>query len=483
MKSRLIQLVALLSLVTFSINATAFEQSHPKASSNPLGQQSTGTYSGTTDSQMANLPESGTSQVNAISSGSAGGIGFPKTVKQINDRVDECQAEYKTAKGACTDANSTAGMNGSDKQQLMMGLAMVAQVGAQIAAAKGSAMACTLGAGLATTLQGLSMLKGGTCGKTRKACSNDCSTLQDDLRQTFRWADQQIVQSPPPPNVAELQSIRSAADTASYDVRGYLNRCDGYAANETSMAAQMAMLAGNAAQMAQCGNQTSDSPSSLAGMTPPNPSALASAAGDCSDPSFAATSIVCLCKSNPSDPMCANGTAGAGAATSGGLATGGVSTPGIGDPSNGDGTAVDTTPVGSKPQTGLAGGGGNGAGGGGPGGGGGGGLNPEGGDGTGASGINKDVITGQSGAGSGGLSAAGGGGGGGSMGRAGGGSGGGGSGFNLSKYLPKNMFKNRGLAGMTVPAQDGVTGPLGPSIWEKVHTRYEDKKSTLILDK
>lgn len=403
------------------------------------------------------------------------------SVGEIQSDIDKCKAaDDPKAKKACGDPNSSEGMSNSDKAMLMMGLAQVAQVGAQIAAAKGSSAACMLGNGLAGTLQTLSLLKAKACNKSRNSCLDTCSKVVEKLRNTETWATNQESLNPNDPLPKQLKPAIASAQPLA---RTTHDTCKSYESNELLMMVQMQQLAGSAAQMLNCAAQSSDSDSSGIVAAVPTPSQLTTAAGDCSDPSFAATSIVCICKSNPSDPLCGGGTATATAGT-GGLATGGVSSPGIGNPTDdGDGSLIDTSAVKSNPEGGKQVGGSGGGGGGGVAGGGGGGLNPDGGGYDGTSGINKDVITGQSGS-SGGLSAAGGGGGGGGIGRPGGGSGsGGGSGFNLSKYLPKNMFKNRGLAGMTVPAQDGVTGPLGPSIWEKVHTRYEDKKSGLILDK
>jgi hypothetical protein len=399
---------------------------------------------------------------------------------ELQSDVDKCKAaDDPKAKKACGDPNSSEGMSNSDKAMLMMGLAQVAQVGAQIAAAKGSSAACMLGNGLAGTLQTLSLLKAKACNKSRNSCLDTCSDVVEKLKNTKTWADKQESLNPNDPLPKQLMPLIEPAQSL---VRTTHDTCKGYESNEILMMVQMQQLAGSAAQMLNCAAQSSDGDNSGIVSAMPTPTQLTTAAGDCSDPSFAATSVVCICKSNPSDPLCGGGSVTATAGT-GGLATGGISSPGIGNPSDdGDGSLIDTSAVKSNPEGGKQVGGSGGSGGGGVASGGGG-LNPDGGGYDGTSGINKDVITGQSSS-SGGLSAAGGGGGVGGMGRPGGGSGsGGGSGFNLSKYLPKNMFKNRGLAGMTVPAQDGVTGPLGPSIWEKVHTRYEDKKSGLILDK
>jgi hypothetical protein len=38
---------------------------------------------------------------------------------------------------------------------------------------------------------------------------------------------------------------------------------------------------------------------------------------------------------------------------------------------------------------------------------------------------------------------------------------------------------------MSVPAKDGVTGPMGPSLWEKASRQYQEQvqKQNVILDK
>lgn len=45
----------------------------------------------------------------------------------------------------------------------------------------------------------------------------------------------------------------------------------------------------------------------------------------------------------------------------------------------------------------------------------------------------------------------------------------------LKEYLPEKT-PDRNIAGMSLYATDGLTGPLGPSIWEKVSARYQKVK-------
>ena len=408
---------------------------------------------------------------------------FPTQIPEVQDLEDSVSQLQGTAKGACTDSKSTKGMSSADKAMLMMGLASLADLGAQIAASKGSAAMCMLGTAASKTLQMLTMLKGKTCSKARTACDDAASKAISDLAATSKWAKAKQAEASQANDIVTRDSMKFLLEQVTESrrgINGFQGSCQGYGQNEGMMAMQMASLMQGANQMAQCASASSND-NALTGVDTPTPVALTNGSFDCSDPSVAATSPICFCQANPSNPSCSNGTLGATGVGAGGLAAGGIATPGLGSNAEDDGTMVATPGINAKTEAGKQVSGSGGGGGGGSSGGGGGGLNPEGGDGTAPSGINKDVITGQTGAGSGGLSA-GGGSGGGSYGRPGGGSsGGGGGGFNLSKYLPKNAYANRGLAGMTVPAQDGVTGPLGPTIWEKVHTRYEDKKSVLNL--
>ncbi len=201
---------------------------------------------------------------------------------------------------------------------------------------------------------------------------------------------------------------------------------------------------------------------------------------DCSNPANA-NNPLCVCTVNPKSAMCQRGEQfPSGIATSGGPQ--GPSSP-IGADSS---TASDGVPVGgfqgqAKSSSGSAtvdGGGGGFGGGGGrglqalSGGGGDGGPGP--------SGIPTSVIHG-TGGGSGSGAASGGGGGGatsgGGRGRAPAGEGG----FNLSSMLPRGAA--RGMAGMSVPARDGMTAPLGPSLFEKISSQYQMQKKFMREDR
>lgn len=206
--------------------------------------------------------------------------------------------------------------------------------------------------------------------------------------------------------------------------------------------------------------------------TPPPSGGTPPGSMDCSNPMLQ-SSPTCVCANNPADPVCT------------------ASSPGLGDGSfasdggyNGDTGLKDPVTIGfddeiAKEEAGGGGGSpsaGSSRGSGGMSGGSGAGALPP--EETGAEGqgpYNTDIMSGLAGgAGSG----------------AGGSYGRGGSGgdkglldsladkFNLKGFLPsKADFKNRGLAST---GADGITGPNGPSLFEKVSTRYLKKQSELL---
>ena len=267
-------------------------------------------------------------------------------------------------------------------------------------------------------------------------------------------------------------------------VRNYAakrSECNGYsmqAAQSTLQALAMGLTAGAASKCA-------DAYKAAAAATPP-----AVLAETCSgNPNYAAThTLECYCATNPGDAKCMDP---ALARNPGGLALpvagGGLNKNALtGDPgggTHGGGTASAPNP--GAPTTGAGGGGSTGGGGGGGMGGGGGGQQA-----TAASaeeqgapgGGNGGNVFGGFSAGQGGFS----------YGHANGGAAGGPGGIagamrslatklNLNGLLPKrNDYVNRAVAGMSVSAQDGVTGPNGPSIWEKVSRRYQIKKGDLL---
>ncbi len=206
---------------------------------------------------------------------------------------------------------------------------------------------------------------------------------------------------------------------------------------------------------------------------PPPGSSPPPQAYDCTNPMMASQPN-CICAANPADPVCT--------ASNGGLGDGGFSSVGEGSGAVDGGKDPEMfgfeDEIGREQASGGAGAaaqGSSGGGGGMNGGGGAGALPPEEMGGAGSGPYNTDIMGGLTGGGGGGSS----------FGRGGSGEGSGGGlldslaeKFNLKGFLPsKGDFKNRGLAsGMA----DGITGPNGPSLFEKVSSRYLKKQSELL---
>ncbi|RYZ74629.1 MAG: hypothetical protein EOP05_09115 [Proteobacteria bacterium] len=388
----------------------------------------------------------------------------------VSENWQKCVATFSTAKSACTDPNSSAGMSSSDSSSLTSQLLIASQLATSVGAASGSAQVCTIAAGLSAAMQVVTLLKGDACSSTRNKCENACGEFSQNAQN--RIAQLQITADSAAFNAAEIRDLTKKISTSQTQSK----TCDGYQAQTKNAALQYLLLANSLVTAYKCATDLS---SAVATATPVD---LTTSVSDCSNASFAATSLVCICQTTPSDPMCGTSATLSGF-TSAAVTSGSITTPSFASEEASDGTVVDTSAIGSRSQSGSA---TSGAGaGGGLGSSGGAGLIPGNqSDGTSNSGLDKNVITGTSGGGVAALAA-------GSSGsganqaaanQAGAGSGASG-GLDLKKYLPKALLKNRGLAGMNLPSVDGVTGPMGPSLWEKVSNRYQVVKPTLFQTK
>jgi hypothetical protein len=403
-------------------------------------------------------------------------------ISQLTPDAKDCGEKGKSAKLACATLSALTGL-GSTEGALLESILMSqlpALIGQMTAGGKSAAQQCKIQADINKLMTVVSTLKTGACLMTmnscRKQCGSDISTTEAKVKQ---------LEIDVKTNAALAEQLTTARRTLT-QVRRVENQCGGYKTNMAMMIAQAGLGIVNTLKSNKCADDFSD-PGAVVGIPTATPISLTGSNVDCSNPQFASTNMYCICKSTPNDSMCA-GFQNPNGGGPGGAGVGSVSqtTPGLSSGEANDGDLVDQSlidPSSKKSGSyGVEGGGGSG----GLGGGSGGGLLGGGdGEGGGGSGLDKNVITGTSGGGGGvsPLTAGGGGGGGKAGGGSGGGGSGGGGGFDFKKYLPKSLFKNRGLAGMSVPSTDGVTGPMGPTLWEKVTNRYQVKKSSLIQDK
>jgi hypothetical protein len=370
--------------------------------------------------------------------------------QQPGVEFQDCDDSHTDAQKSCTTQDMTAGMNPQQMQQAQQ-MQQQAQQANQNAAGGGnnSGQQCKNQADLSKILAGLSALKGGACTATVSDCKDTCKKYveQNDSKSDSKTRS----------NVSKAKR--------------FMKLCDAYAPNSTAAFAQAAGMLANMFMNQKCAEQSATAS--------PTPTAMQ----DCTNPTYAKTNIMCICQNDPKSAMCQAGQQfPTGLQTSNGNTGPGTPAYGTDTSTPSDGAALLGDGGKAKGASGSA-TTGEGGGGGGLQGGRGGAAANNGGDGGGygPSGINTGVITGTAnGGGAGAASAPGGGGG------AGGGGGGGrnrttASDFDLSKFLPKGKTKNYG--GQSITAKDGITGPMGPSIWEKVSNQYQLQKPNLVQGK
>ncbi|MBN8539093.1 MAG: hypothetical protein J0L82_01810 [Deltaproteobacteria bacterium] len=397
-----------------------------------------------------------------------------------------CSATKSTTSTACL-TPGTGGMNAGEAAMFtMMVNQMVGLAGQITSAGKNMAEQCRKQADLSKAMTAINGIKGAACGIMIGQCTKRCGASAAQFSAAAAQLRTQAAAATV--GAAALETAAEKCQTAATKSKAAAGQCSGYSGQVMAMMMGAMQHGAGIVQNNQCAAEASAfanqpvptfSPIAL-----PNPT-------DCSDPNNQSLTCFCSRESNAKSPMCAGfnpgAVAGGGATTNGpGNGIGNSSaTPflGTGDDAGTDGNTVD--PFASK-QNASNGDSGFSPGGGGPPGGGA--LGSLGGDDGGAGGFGdpRSAITGTSGGQGGGLGSSGGGGGGG-LARNNGSAGLGGlmDKFNLRKFLPGSKYKTRGIAGMSVKSVDGITGPMGPSIWEKATRQYQEQiqKQNVILDK
>lgn len=404
-----------------------------------------------------------------------------------------CDTRANIADASCN-TMSILGMSPEAGAMTELAIGQATQLFQQMQAqGRNQAQQCQSQANLSRIMASISALKAAACGTNMNACKNRCqiqSRYHDCRKRAVTHCMSHPVQ-PPNPGQSALRPL-STYETQMASRYGQRSAtCSRYGQNMMMMVMQGMNFGSAMAQNQQCANLTSSStPVPGATMppwgTPPGVTLPGGGSATCDDPTYAATSLACICQKDPTNRLCGGGTGGPTGGT--GPTGNGVGTPGRpfspGTGVGSNGRPIDQTQAKANTQGGsnitpdgqmggLGGGQGGGMGG----------VGDQGG-GAAPSTVDKNVIQGVSGAGGGMGGGSGGGGGGGGFNPGGGRGGSDESWFNLKKFLPnKKDFKNRGLAGMTVPAVDGVTGPMGPSLWEKVTNQYQVQKPNLITDR
>jgi hypothetical protein len=409
----------------------------------------------------------------------------------------ECAQKADTTKNIC----ATASAMGMDPQQEMAVQVMTQQamgLSSQMNASQGVAAGCQNQADLQTLMRNISMLKAGGCLTAMERCTSACSDDIDATSKKLETLSARIAQcraSTPcqwtgddgkvvtPMSKASVDSLLVGPWQEEGKKLTYLKRRNAYCQqlgnNSVAMGMQGLSFAQGAMQSQACAKAASSSPFGSLGST--------NGTIDCTNPALADVSPTCICQKDPNNQMCptykANlGTTGGLAGPTSGVGGAGAGNPYVTDPLADPGSRLDgqiPKVQSAKGNNEIAGGGGGGPGGSGMGAGRGG---DEGAGGGGArGGSDKSAIVGLAGGGGGGA--------GGGLAKTSSSSGISGAvrgimdKFNLKNFLPnRSDYKNRGIAGMSIPSADGITGPMGPSLFEKVSNQYQKQKTNL-LDK
>ncbi|HRK06200.1 MAG TPA: hypothetical protein PLZ57_00405 [Pseudobdellovibrionaceae bacterium] len=397
----------------------------------------------------------------------------PTAFAQGGDKEgNTCKAAAQTAQMACNTLGS-AGMDAAQGAMFEMMLNQAVGLAGQMAnSGQNMNKQCQNQADLSKLMGLLNAAKAAACTAAMMKCKSSCEadgTANLNAANTARSNPSTMSEA------TRLDGIRNSVIKAS------AQRCASYRVNTVANMASALQHAANMMQNQNCANATAATGTSPTPFSFPTPS-------DCTDPNNQSLTCFCARPENASKAMCGGGNPG--------VTPGGVQAPPGGNPGgNVPYSPVDpTNPGATNPFDGLGGkggaGGGDSQGSGGGGAPGGGGLSSLGGESTGAFGANGDRGSAIGGVSSGNNA--------GSGGHAGGGGGGGGSGgagrsddggflskLNLKKLLPGDKYKNRGLAGMNGTAKDGITGPMGPSLWEKATRQYQEQiqKQNVITDR
>lgn len=352
--------------------------------------------------------------------------------------------------------------------EMMMSQAMGMASQIQSAGANGSQQ-CSNQAKLAELMAGINAIKAAVCMGGQSKCETACG-------EAIKKEE---------PIAAKNDGTSAAAKKRIAGDEKAINKCKQYSINTMMAAMQAVKFGGSMLESQSCAKALAQvqPPPSIGGL-PPGVT-LPTGATDCSDPTMASSNVTCICAANPASPICGNGNGGSqlGGGAGGTQLTGPGSAPRPYAPTSGTDGVVPTGLGSPAPTTGANVGQQGGGGGGGVGSAGGGGPAGGGGEDPGGAPVDKQsMIGGVSGGGGGGSGVPG------NPYGSGSGKGDGDKGFfdkfNLSKFLPsKKNFGSRGLAGMSLQSKDGITGPMGPSIWEKVTNQYQVQKPKMIQDR
>lgn len=402
--------------------------------------------------------------------GGAGTSGVSSGKEMSGGQTMSCDGTYETTQLTCN-TMSAAGMSPQEGAMMEMMMGQLVQIGTTIATTgKNASAQCKTQADVSKLMSGINGIKGTACQAMIQKCNSSCDQEATEYESAAASA-----------RASYNEAAAIQYDTAAKKAKKQSRVCSQNQANFMAMMMQSMQFLGNMAQNKQCADQFAAS-----ALPAFSPIAYTPPSTDCSDPNNQTLACFCQKDANKTSAMCSGFNPGGLAGTSPVGSTGGAGSMPYSPNSSREGGDLDPT-AGAMGQAKSGSNGGRDPGDGGSGAPGGGGLASLGGEGDGGGGFGdpKSAITGTSGGQGGGLSAGGGAGGGGLAKN----NGAKGDGllerFNLKRFLPGQKYKARGIAGMSVKSVDGITGPMGPSIWEKATKQYQEQiqKQNVILDR
>ncbi|RYZ78011.1 MAG: hypothetical protein EOP06_29850, partial [Proteobacteria bacterium] len=246
----------------------------------------------------------------------AGDVQAANEKAKADSQTHTCFDKVNDARLACSTLSALTGLGNTEGAMLeaIIMNQLPNLIGQLASSGKSAAQQCKIQADINKLVTTVSVLKSGACMMMMNSCRSTCKSVAETMQANY-------VQAKAATPALEREVIRWKQ--AQVDVAAQANKCNSYKTNMVMMLAQSGLGLINTMKSNQCADDLSE----VALMTPP-PLSLTASNVDCSNPSFAATNMACICRSTPSDPMCAQFNAGPGNGAGGaGVVGGSVTTP------------------------------------------------------------------------------------------------------------------------------------------------------------
>ncbi|RYZ91688.1 MAG: hypothetical protein EOP06_06390, partial [Proteobacteria bacterium] len=328
---RLMLRLKILSLLLCIMHVLASAPAHAQNAAGPHGPVPF--FTSEDDMQYGGAASAEAVQATQTAKDAAGASQAASEKAQADSQTHACFDKVNDARLACSTLSALTGLGNTEGAMLeaIIMNQLPNLIGQLATSGKSASQQCKIQADINKLVTTVSVLKSGACMLMMNSCKSTCGNIATTLQTQYKEA---IALTPQVPS--EITRLKKA----QVDVSAQANKCNSYKTNMVMMLAQSGLGLINTMKSNQCADDLSE----VALMTPP-PLSLTSSNVDCSNPSFAATNMACICRSTPADPMCAQFNAGAGNGAGGaGVVGGSVTTPGLSTEEATDGQVVDPAP-------------------------------------------------------------------------------------------------------------------------------------------